>query len=149
TRISQRLMHAGFTVGSAAAAMRFYADILGLREFWRGSSNGTELSWINMRVPDGDTYVEFMLYRDPPDAQRRGVQNHICLEVPDVTKAALELERRAAAAGYTRTIEVRTGRNRKRQANLYDPDGTRIELMELATIDGQAAQALSAPPPRP
>jgi catechol 2,3-dioxygenase-like lactoylglutathione lyase family enzyme len=147
-RVSQRLMHAGFTVGSLSAAMRFYGEILGFREFWRGSANGIELSWVNMRVPDGNDYVELMLSRDPPDAERRGVQNHICLETPDVAIAARTLQQRAPRVGYARTIEVRTGRNHKRQANLFDPDGTRVELMEPATIDGQPTPSSTAPPPR-
>ena len=148
-RVSKRMMHAGFTVGSASASMRFYEDILGFREFWRGSSNDTELSWINLRVPDGDDYVELMLYRDLPAPDRRGSQNHICLEVPDIEKAVADVRDRAAANGYTRTIEARTGKNRKRQANLFDPDGTRTELMEPVTIDGQPTPSSTAPPPRP
>ena len=149
TRVSQQMMHTGFTVGSVSAAMKFYADLLGFREFWRGSSDGTELSWINMRVPDGDDYVEFMLYRDLPSQERRGSANHICLVVPDIEKASELMKQRATATGYTRPIEVRTGRNRKRQSNLYDPDGTRVELMEPSTIEGQPAPPSTAPPPRP
>jgi catechol 2,3-dioxygenase-like lactoylglutathione lyase family enzyme len=148
SRVSHRIMHTGFTVGSVTAAKHFYADILGLREFWRGSSNGAELSWINMRVPDGEDYVEFMLYGDPPTPERRGSANHVCLEVVDVEKSATELRARVAHAGYTRTIETRVGRNRKRQANLFDPDGTRIELMEPTTIDGQPVPSSKAAPPR-
>ncbi len=148
TRISKRIMHAGFTVGSVSAAMHFYADILGFREFWRGSSNGAELSWINMRVPDGDDYVEFMLYRDPPGRERLGVQNHLCLEVPDAEAAAAELRTRASRVQYARPVDVRIGKNRKRQTNLFDPDGTRIEIMEPGTIDGQPASASTAAPPR-
>ena len=49
---------------------------------------------------------------------------------------------------YTRPLEVRTGINRKRQINLFDPDGTRIELMEPNTIDGQPAPSSTLPPPR-
>jgi hypothetical protein len=45
-------------------------------------------------------------------------------------------------------MEIRTGRNRKRQCNLFDPDGTRIELMEPKTVDGQPAPPSDAPPPR-
>jgi lactoylglutathione lyase len=149
TRVSQHMMHTGFTVGSVSAAMKFYAELLGFREFWRGSSDGTELSWINMRVPDGDDYVEFMLYRDPPSAERRGTANHICLVVPEIEKATAELKQRAQATGYTRAIEVRTGRNRKRQSNLFDADGTRVELMEPKTIDGQPTPSSTAAPPRP
>ena len=33
--------------------------------------------------------------------------------------------------------------------NLYDPDGTRVELMEPQTVDGQPVPSSTAPPPRP
>jgi lactoylglutathione lyase len=45
-------------------------------------------------------------------------------------------------------MEIKTGINRKRQLNLYDPDGTRIELMEGRTVDGKPTPPSSAPPPR-
>ncbi|MGH9657933.1 MAG: VOC family protein [Bryobacteraceae bacterium] len=144
-RVSARMLHAGIIVGAAAAAMRFYGEILGFREIWRGSANDTTLSWINMRVPDGDDYIEFMLYRDLPAADARGVVHHICLEVPDAEASLARLDRSA----YTRPLEVRTGRNRKRQLNLFDPDGTRVELMEPRTVDGAPAPSSTAPPPRP
>ena len=44
-------------------------------------------------------------------------------------------------------IEAKVGVNRKRQVNLYDPDGTRVELMETNTIDGKPAPPSTAPPP--
>jgi lactoylglutathione lyase len=46
-----------------------------------------------------------------------------------------------------RSIEVRTGINRKRQVNLFDPDGTRVELMEPETVDGQPTPPSTLPPP--
>jgi lactoylglutathione lyase len=49
---------------------------------------------------------------------------------------------------YTRDIAIQVGVNRKRQVNLFDPDGTRIELMEPNTIDGTPALSSTAPPPR-
>src|SRR5437588_9407484 len=36
TRISKRLMHVGVLVGDLDAALKFYGDILGGKEFWRG-----------------------------------------------------------------------------------------------------------------
>jgi hypothetical protein len=33
--------------------------------------------------------------------------------------------------------------------NVYDPDGTRVELMEPNTVDGQAAPPSTAPAPHP
>ena len=107
------------------------------------------LSWVNMRVPDGEDYLEFMLYSKPPDDKDRGTKNHICLMVPDIEKAVKTLEARPARKSYAHEIEIKTGVNRKRQANLYDPDGTRVELMEPNTVDGKPAPPSTAPPPKP
>jgi lactoylglutathione lyase len=148
TRISSRILHVGFLVRDLESSMNFYRDLLGFQEFWRGSSNGVELSWVNMRVPDGDDYVEFMLYTGTPSAQERGTKNHLSLEVPSVDKAIQDLEKRPARKLYGREIKAQIGKNRKRQANLFDPDGTRVELMEAQTVDGQPAASSTASPPR-
>jgi catechol 2,3-dioxygenase-like lactoylglutathione lyase family enzyme len=147
-RVSERMMHVGILVGSLEPAMKFYGEVLGFREFWRGSRDGKQLSWVNMRVPDGDTYIEFMLYDKLPAETARGSSHHLCLEVPDIEKAKAALQAKPAAAGYTRPLEIRTGTNRKRQMNLYDPDGTRSELMEPGTVDGVPAPSSPAAPPR-
>ena len=147
TRISTRIAHLGVLVGSLDPAMKFYGDILGFNEFWRGSSNGKELSWVNMRVPDGQDYLELMLYSQPQDPQQMGVKNHICLVTPDIKKAIDILEARPARKNYPRPIEIKVGKNGKRQANLFDPDGTRIELMEPNTVDGKPVPSSTAPPP--
>lgn len=49
---------------------------------------------------------------------------------------------------YGREIDVKIGKNRKRQANLFDPDGTRTEVMEPTTIDGKPTPPSDAPPPK-
>ena len=146
-RVSTRMMHVGILVGALEPAMKFYRDTLGFQEFWRGSRDGKVLNWVNMRVPDGDTYIEFMLYDKLPAPTARGTAHHICLEVPDIAKAKAWLEARPAAKDYTRPMEIRTGTNRKRQMNLYDPDGTRSELMEPNTVDGAPTPPSAAPPP--
>lgn len=148
TRISQHMAHVGVLVGALDPAMKFYHDVLGFQEFWRGSSSGKVLSWVNMRVPDGDDYLEFMLYSAPPDAEQTGVKNHICLVTPDITKAVATLEARPARKSYASPIEIRVGVNGKRQANLFDPDGTRIELMEPNTVDGKSVPSSAAPAPK-
>jgi catechol 2,3-dioxygenase-like lactoylglutathione lyase family enzyme len=145
SRVSTRMLHTGILVGDLGRAAEFYGGILGFSEFWRGSRDGKVLSWVNMRVPDGSDYIEFMLYQDLPAGDKRGVQHHICLEAPDLAKAVSSLQGRG---GYSRAIEARVGTNRRRQANLYDPDGTRVELMEPVTVDGTPTPPSSAPPPR-
>ncbi len=145
-RISERMLHLGIIVGDLAAANKFYGDILGFHEIWRGSRDGQVLSWTNMQVPDGEDYIEFMLYKDLPDPDHRGTQHHICLVTPNLAQAQARLEARRGT--YTQPMEARTGTNRRRQLNLYDPDGTRVELMEPVTADGKPTPSSTAPPPR-
>jgi lactoylglutathione lyase len=147
-RVSTRMLHAGILVGNVDAAMKFYRDVLGFEETWRGSRSGKVLDWINLRVPEGTDYIEFMLYSELPPADRRGVQHHICLERTDLEGSVKQLESRPARKQYDRPIEIRVGVNRRRQANLFDPDGTRVELMEPDTVDGQPTPSSNAPPPR-
>jgi lactoylglutathione lyase len=148
-RISTRMMHVGIIVGDAPASMKFYTDLLGLKEFWRGNARGTDtVSWINMRLPDSDDYIEYMLYSKLPAPTQRGSQHHLCLEVPDIEKALAKLEANPYRKTYTRTLEIRTGVNQRRQLNLFDPDGTRIELMEPRTVDGQPPPSSTSPLPR-
>jgi lactoylglutathione lyase len=149
TRISTRIMHVGVLVGNLEAALKFYCGVLGGQETWRGANNPKELSWVNVKLPDSDDYVEFMLYSELPPPDKRGKQHHLCLEVLDVARAKALLEQRAARVGYSRPIEIATGKNRKRQINLWDPDGTRIEVMEPKTGDGVPAPSSNLPPPKP
>ena len=134
-------------VSNMDRAVKFYRDVLAFQETWRGSSSGQELSWVNMRVPDGTDYLEFMLYSKAPEGDQVGVKNHICLVTPGIDKAVAILKERAVKIGYNRPIDIKAGVNRKRQANLFDPDGTRIELMEPDTVDGKPTPSSTAPPP--
>jgi lactoylglutathione lyase len=107
------------------------------------------LSWINMRVPDGEDYVEFMLYGKLPDPSGWGTKNHVSLVVPDVAKSVATLESRPAFKTYGKPLKIATGVNGKRQVNMYDPDGTRVEMMEPNTVTGKPVPPSTAPPPTP
>jgi len=146
TRISPRIYHAGYMVGDADKTEAFY-KMLGFTETWRGGANPKELSWINMKVPDGDDYVELMLYHEYPQPGGWGGKNHLSLVVGDIDKAVAVLTSREAATGYTRSMEIHTGVNGKRQVNLFDPDGTRVELMEPNTVTGKPTPSSMAPVP--
>ena len=147
TRISQHIYHTGFLVGNTQHSLDFYENILGFQETWRGASNPDQLSWINLRVPDGTDYIELMLYRTLPATY--GSSNHIALQVPDMAAAVTALQARPAFKTYGRPLTPHTGVNGKRQLNLFDPDGTRIELMEPTTADGKPVPPSTAPPPPP
>lgn len=150
SRISTQIYHTGFLVGNTERSLDFYGRVLGFKETWRGSPNPNELSWINMKVPDGDDYVEFMLYSKAPTTSKDfGGKNHLALAVPDIAAAAKELATRPAYKVYGKPLTIATGINGKRQLNLYDPDGTRVELMETHTADGRVVPSSTAPPPAP
>ena len=150
TRIADSIYHVGFLVGNLDKSLKFYQGVLGFTETWRGSSNQKELSWVNLKVPDGNDYIELMLYRDHPD--KFGTKNHVSLLVPSVPKAIEELESRPAYKTYLtygKPLDMQVGKNGKRQVNIYDPDGTRVELMESQTVDGKPRPSSTAPPPPP
>jgi lactoylglutathione lyase len=149
TRIAWRMSHAGIIVGNLEASLHFYRDILGFREFWRGSSDGKTLSWVNLRVPEGSDYIELMLYAARPSLAQLHVLNHLCLEVPDAATAAETLKARTLPQGCPAPTPIRTGKNGKRQINGYDPDGTRVEVMEANTTDGRPVASSEAPAPAP
>ncbi len=147
TRIAPRMSHVGILVTNLEESLKFYCDILGFKETWRGSRDGRQLSWVNLRVPDGKDYIELMLYAQMPPPNARLTSHHICLELPDVTKAVEILKSRTMPKECREPSGVRTGVNGKRQVNYYDPDGTRIEVMEPNTMDGKPVPPSTAPPP--
>jgi lactoylglutathione lyase len=147
TRISNHIPHVGVLIGSVSAAQHFYGDILGFTETWRGGGSDTKpLSWINMRVPDGLDYLEWMLHGQTPEPEKFGSKNHLALEVPDCDKAVAILKTRPASSHF-KMEDVKVGVNRKKQVNLFDADGTRVELMEPTTVDGKPTPPSKAQPP--
>jgi catechol 2,3-dioxygenase-like lactoylglutathione lyase family enzyme len=132
--LSSRILHAGLTVRDEAAANRFYKDILGFSEIWRGGRSEGTTDWINMRVPDGTDYLEYMLVASPPDRRQRGVLHHVALLVPDIQAAWEAAGARTPAEKRATLGPPNVGRNGRWQLNLYDGDGTRTELMEPFTV---------------
>jgi predicted enzyme related to lactoylglutathione lyase len=74
-----------------------------------------------------------------------GVMNHIALGVPDVKAAAEQLKENGAKL----TEEPKIGRDAKWQLNLYDPDGTRVELMEFTPVQKPCCSEYTGTHPGP
>ncbi|HEY2931332.1 MAG TPA: VOC family protein [Acidobacteriota bacterium] len=132
-RISQRLLHVGVTIADSAAADRFYKDILGFSEIWRGGTSEAVVNWINMKVPDGTDYLEYMLVTEKPDRRRLGTLHHAALQVPDIQAALDKIRERSQGPEAITIRSPQVGRNNRWQLNLFDPDGSRTELMEPFT----------------
>jgi lactoylglutathione lyase len=134
-RLSKRILHAGLTVKDSAAADRFYKDTLGFSETWRGGRPEGVINWINMRVPDGTDYLEYMLYpTTPPTRRQLGSAHHVALLVTDIQHALETVRARTAPDDPNHRANPNIGTNNRWQLNLFDPDGTRVELMEPWTV---------------
>jgi catechol 2,3-dioxygenase-like lactoylglutathione lyase family enzyme len=133
-RISRRMLHAGLTIKDAAAADRFYKDKLGFSEIWRGGRPEGTINWINMRVPDGTDYLEYMLYpASPPTRRQLGSAHHVALLVTDIQQALETVRARTKPGDPNHTANPNIGVNNRWQLNVFDPDGTRVEFMEPFT----------------
>jgi catechol 2,3-dioxygenase-like lactoylglutathione lyase family enzyme len=133
-RLSTRILHAGLTVRDAAKADAFYKDVLGFSEIWRGGPSDAVTSWINMRVPDGTDYLEYMLTTGTLDRRQLGTEHHIALLVPSIQDALDAVRARTSADDPNHRATPHIGVSRRWQLNVYDPDGTRIEFMEPFTV---------------
>jgi catechol 2,3-dioxygenase-like lactoylglutathione lyase family enzyme len=126
TRVSERIIHVGTTVSDRAPFDHLYRDILGFREFWHGGMRDDQTSWVDMRVPDGTDWYEYMLTVKNPSPRTLGVMNHMALGVPDVQAGYKTIQSR----GLMPAEGPKIGRDGKWQLNLYDANLTRTELME-------------------
>jgi len=127
TRVSQHMIHVGYTVADRAAADRLYKDILGFQLMWYGGMKDDETKWVDMRVPDGNDWLEYMLNVHNPTPKTLGVMNHLALGVENIQTAYHAI----LDHGYKPADPPKIGRDGKWQLNLYDPDLTRAELMEF------------------
>jgi catechol 2,3-dioxygenase-like lactoylglutathione lyase family enzyme len=146
TTLIERLLHAGFVVNNMAAENHFYRDILGFRLYWRGGFHDDGLDWYEIQVPDGDYWIEYMLNIPAnADHQELGVQNHFSFGVKDIHEAVNELRR----SGLQKFDGPEIGRDGKWALDVYDPDGTRVELMEFAPVQKPCCHPYTAPHPQP
>lgn len=150
--ISTHIIHMGYLVHSRAAEDTFYKAVLGFRPYWYGAMQPDRLDWVSQQVPNGHDWIEYMLVGDGSttplnhiDARELGVLNHFSLGVPNMEKAVTTLigEDRLSP----RHDGPSMGKDGKWQANLYDPDGTRVELMEFQPSTKPCCSAFTADSP--
>jgi catechol 2,3-dioxygenase-like lactoylglutathione lyase family enzyme len=132
--ISRHMIHVGFIVHDRAAEDHFYRDILGFHLYWQGGMQADKTDWAAMQVPDGTDWVEYMLNVKPnADQHLMGVMNHVSFGVRDIKEAQAKLESHGWKPHGDEKAQM--GRDGKWQLNLYDPDFTRIELMEFKPVE--------------
>lgn len=144
--VSTRLFHAGFVVRDSALEDRFYRDLLGFRMYWHGGFKDTDTDWEEIQVPDGNNWIEYMLnIPGTADHKELGVQNHFSLGVASA-KTAVDVVR---SRGLKNIDGPEIGRDGKSSADIYDPDATRVELMEFTPAKAPCCNPYTAPHPKP
>ena len=143
---SRHMIHAGFVVHDRAAEDHFYKEILGFRPYWHGGMRSDRDDWVALQVPDGTDWLEYML-NIKPDADQHtvGVMNHISLGVKDMNAAQMKLEAHGWKSSCNEHSQM--GRDGKLQLNVYDPDQTRVELMEFTPVDKPCCSEFTGPHP--
>jgi catechol 2,3-dioxygenase-like lactoylglutathione lyase family enzyme len=144
--VSHRMIHVGFIVHHPDAEDHFYRQILGFRPYWHGGMKDNETDWISLQVPDGTDWLEYMLNQpEHPDLRLTGIMNHFSLGVPDMKKAEALLESHGWKPHGDEHSQM--GKDGKWQLNVFDPDLTRIELMEFKPAQKPCCSDFTGPHP--
>jgi lactoylglutathione lyase len=122
------LGHIGIKVKDLDKALTFYIEKMGFTEMFR--LHRDKRVWlIYLRITD-DQYLELFpeaVQDRSPGPEANGI-NHFCLTVDNIENIVRQL----ADKGITLYLPLKTGADNNRQAWIQDPDGNRIELMEMA-----------------
>jgi catechol 2,3-dioxygenase-like lactoylglutathione lyase family enzyme len=150
--IGTRIIHVGYLVHSKPAEDRFYRTVLGFRPYWFGAMQPDHVDWVSQQTPDGHDWLEYMLVGDGSttplshiDAHEIGVLNHFSIGVPNMEQAVTTLI--AGDRESPRHDGPQMGKDGKWQANLYDPDNTRVELMEFQPVTKPCCSEFTASSP--
>ncbi|USI73233.1 VOC family protein [Sphingomonas morindae] len=152
--IGARLLHVGMAVRDRAREDGFYRTLLGFRPYWYGAFQPDKVDWVSQQVPDGHEWLEYMMVgptsdvtEDKVDARQLGVLNHVSIAVRNMEAAVTTLYAQDRLS--PRHDGPQMGLDGKWQANLYDPDGTRVELMEYGPVMKPCCSAFTADSPTP
>jgi len=121
------LGHIGLKVRNIERSLAFYTEILGFPEMFRLHRDG-RLWLVYLRITD-QQYLEIFpeaVEDRAPDAESNGI-NHFCLIVDNIDTVVRQLSNQ----GIELFRSLKTGADNNRQAWIQDPDGNRIEFMEM------------------
>jgi lactoylglutathione lyase len=129
--------HFAITCKDIDTSLDFYTRILGLPEAF-GMNNDDGSLWMVYVKTGGDDFIElFTNGGDPVETPRNASGfKHLCLWVDDIETTVREIKSRGLDVDPD---GIKTGRSKCKQYFIADPDGVRIELMQLMPESKQAA----------
>jgi catechol 2,3-dioxygenase-like lactoylglutathione lyase family enzyme len=153
--IGHHIIHVGLLVHSRSIEDIFYRDLLGFRPYWYGGRQDGEVDWVSQQVPDGHDWLEYMLVHAPSGTatsagvtQRAlGGMDHLSIGEQSVPATYKLLTAANRMVGNV-TAEPKMGRDGKYQLNLFDPDGTRLEVMDFHATEKPCCSPFTASDPQ-
>ncbi|MCX7796301.1 MAG: VOC family protein [bacterium] len=126
--------HIAYRVTNLEESLKFYCDVLGFKEAFRLYNDQGEL-WIVYLKISGNNFIELFPYKGELEMgyDNRSFQ-HLCLLVDNIDETLKELS--------SRGLEIQGKPNKGKDGNyqywITDPDGNRIELMQIMPDSLQA-----------
>ena len=136
------LSHTAIRTRNITESIRYYTEVLGLREAFRMFGEDGSLATVYLSLAPGQ-YLELF-----SGGIREGITGpevtgfcHLCLMTKDI-RESYEAVRQA---GGPLDSEIRTGNSMCRMFWTHDPDGTQIEMMEMPpeSLQAQADRRLA------
>jgi lactoylglutathione lyase len=121
----RKLLHTRYRVNDLERTVRFYRDVLGLRETGRDKSpRGSEL--VFMKAPESDEEIELCHYPASDPVQVQPDLTHLAFEVDDLEQFTRELEKKG--------VKLSDGPTRSPSGIVFAfvdaPEGYEIELIQ-------------------
>jgi lactoylglutathione lyase len=122
---ARRLLHTRYRVNDLEKTVRFYQDVLGLKEVRRHKSpRGSEL--VFMKAPESEELIELCHFPDSGPVQVQADLTHLAFEVDSLE----EFGKHLAALGYRYSDGPHFRENGGGFAFIDAPEGYEIELMQ-------------------
>ena len=141
--IVSALSHVAIRTRDILESVRFYTEVLGLREAFRMNREDGSLATVYLFIAPGQ-YLE--LFSNGTEERIKGSavigMCHLCLMTRDIKRSFAIVK----AAGAPIDREVQVGKSRCLMFWTHDPDGTEIEIMEMPpeSLQAQADRRLAA-----
>jgi Lactoylglutathione lyase and related lyases len=136
--------HPGFTVKDIETSAKFYTEVMGLKEAFRMYDPDGSVATVYFYIAP-NTFIE--IFKRPADEVVSDIppykagMAHMCYTVDDA-KAAYDYMR---SKGAVIDVELKKGMSKVNLFFTHDPDGNRIEIMEVTpeSLQYQANQRLA------
>ena len=136
------LSHVAIRTRDIHESIRFYTEVLGLREAFRMHGEDGTLSTVYLFLAPGQYLELFSGGRQKEKAEPGTVGFcHLCLMTKDIRQSYESVKN----AGGPLDSEIRTGLSKCLMFWTHDPDGTELEIMEMPpeSLQAQADSRLS------